>query len=295
LIPGAASAAPAFNQGYFFVINHPNSGVIHMAKYKVLTVNNPKVQKGQGHGYLTGILHLAPASLSGFNVCPMATQGCMAACLNTAGRGGIAKGGVLTHEIIAAGERTNAIQAARIRKTQWFFNDRASFMEELAREIMKLRDEARELGLKPAIRLNGTSDIRWERIPVRAAGRVPGGGLWCRNGASLMECFPEVQFYDYTKIANRRDLPSNYRLTFSLAENNDEQAKEALAAGHNVAVVFRDKETRAKYMGWGSWPFGAAVIDGDETDLRFLDPRGAIVGLYAKGNAKRDTSGFVRD
>jgi hypothetical protein len=108
-----------------------------------------------------------------------------------------------------------------------------------------------------------------------------------------MEAFPEVQFYDYTKLANRKGLPSNYALTFSLADGNDQQAQAALANGMNVAAVFRNKErvALAQVEGFMGFP----VANGDETDLRFLDPKGQVIALYAKGNAKRDTSGFVRD
>jgi hypothetical protein len=104
-----------------------------------------------------------------------------------------------------------------------------------------------------------------------------------------MAWFKTVQFYDYTKRANRSSLPANYALTFSLSESNESDARAVLARGGNVAVVFRRK---------ASFPpmyLGAPTIDGDRHDLRFLDPVGSVVALYAKGNAKRDRSGFVRD
>lgn len=229
----------------------------------LLTVGNPKILKGTAFGYLTAILHLAPGRLSGFNVCPGASLACLDACLNTAGRGGIIK----------KGETTNTIQKARLRKTLAFFNETETFMAQLAKEIGNIVKLANKHGLKPAIRLNGTSDIRWENEKV--------GGF-----ANLMEMFPNVIFYDYTKLANRRNLPPNYRLTFSLSESNDVSAEQALAAGMNVAVVFRNLPPT--FM-------GRPVIDGDVSDLRFLDPVGVIVGLKAKGKAKKDTSGFVRN
>lgn len=229
----------------------------------LLTVGNPKILKGTAFGYLTAILHLAPGRLSGFNVCPGASLACLDACLNTAGRGGIIK----------KGETTNTIQKARLRKTLAFFNETETFMAQLAKEIGNIVKLANKHGLKPAIRLNGTSDIRWENEKV--------GGF-----ANLMEMFPNVIFYDYTKLANRRNLPPNYRLTFSLSESNDVSAEQALAAGMNVAVVFRNLPPT--FM-------GRPVIDGDVSDLRFLDPMGVIVGLKAKGKAKKDTSGFVRN
>lgn len=247
--------------------------------FKLLTVGNPKTAKGAAQGYWTFILHLSPARLSGYQTCPMATQGCLQACLNTAGRGGVAKGkGRLTVAEIANGSRSNTIQAARIRKTRWFFEERETFMDELRRDIAKAIKAATKKGFIPVFRLNGTSDIRWESVRETAWG-----------GKNIFEIFPETQFYDYTKIANRRGIPSNYHLTFSLADGNDVQAFAALANGFNVAAVFRKSGTiPASYM-------GAPTFNGDASDLRFLDPKGVIVALYAKDNAKRDTSGFVRD
>jgi len=253
-----------------------------MSRFKLLTVGNPKIEKSVAFGYLTAVLHFAPAKLSGFEVCPNRTRGCTLACLNTAGRGGIAKGGMLTYESVAAGKR-NAIQAARIRKTVMYFDNRPGFMALLVKEIRRFEIMARELGLKPAIRLNGTSDIPWERV------KTPMGN------ANIMVAFPDVQFYDYTKRANRKDLPRNYSLTYSLAEDNDIDAMRALENGMNVAAVFR-KVPQAFSFTHPATEMGNAfpVVNGDEHDLRFLDPRGVIVGLKAKGNAKKDTSGFVR-
>jgi hypothetical protein len=244
-----------------------------MGSFKLLTMGNPKLAKGEKQGYLSFVLHLAPAKLSGYQVCPMATAGCRAACLNTAGRGGMMAGvSRLTEADVAAGLQ-NTIQKARIRKTKLFFEDREQFLDLLVREVRKGIRYAKQRGFTPVFRLNGTSDIRWEAVRIG-------------NSPSIMAMFPDVQFYDYTKIANRRNVPSNYALTFSLADGNDVQAFAALAAGFNVAAVFR-KDLPETFM-------GRAVVNGDETDLRFLDPKGVIVGLKAKGNAKRDTSGFVR-
>jgi len=137
----------------------------------------------------------------------------------------------------------------------------------------------------PAIRLNGTSDIPFEKI------RVVRQGVNYRN---IMRAFPGIQFYDYTKILNRKmalAMP-NYHLTYSLAEDNDAQAIEALKQGYNLAVVMRLKRNDPKPKTWGGYP----VIDGDEFDARFLDPDGGhIVALSAKADAIQDTSGFVRD
>jgi len=244
-----------------------------MSRFKLLTVGNPKIEKSVAFGYLTAVLHLAPAKLSGFEVCAGRTDGCTRACLNTAGRGGIAIGGILSYEVLMAGQRTNAIQMARVRKTRMYFENRSAFMALLVKEIRRFELFAASLGLKPAIRLNGTSDIPWERV------KTPMGN------ANVMTSFPQVQFYDYTKRANRTGLPRNYHLTFSLADGNDAAAVTALNNGMNVAAVFFKVPDR--YM-------STRVINGDEHDLRFLDPRGVIAGLKAKGNAKRDVSGFVR-
>lgn len=248
--------------------------------FKLLTPGNPKTEKGRGAGYWTFILHLAPAKLSGFNVCPMATAGCKAACLNTAGRGGIMAGhGILTAADVARGIQ-NTIQKARIRRTRYYFEARAAFMADLASDIAKAIAKAERAGYVPVFRLNGTSDIRWESVPVSGA-------------PNIMALFPGVTFYDYTKIANRKNVPANYHLTFSLADGNEAQAVAAFKAGLNVAAVFRDKATVARYVAQGFERL--PVFIGDDTDLRFLDPKGHVVALYAKGNAKRDASGFVRD
>jgi hypothetical protein len=255
-----------------------------MSAFKLLTQGNPKTEKGEAAGFWTFILHLAPAKLSGFQTCPMATQGCKAACLNTAGRGGMMAGvSRLTADDVAAG-KVNTIQAARIRKTRQFFTERASFMADLVLDIAKACKAAAKLGMVPVFRLNGTSDIRWEAVPcIRDGVAYP----------SIMAAFPDVQFYDYTKLANRKAVPANYHLTFSLADGNDTAALQALANGFNVAAVFRSKAAVAAYEASGF--LGRPVFNGDESDLRFLDPAGHVIALYAKGNAKADVSGFVRD
>ena len=231
---------------------------------KLLTIGNPKIAKGQARGYLSAVLHLAPADLSGRNVCQYSSAACRAVCLNTAGRGGTFR----------KGETTNAIQEARKARTRFFFEARLTFLAQLAEEIAAHVRRAARVRLIPTIRLNGTSDLPWERI--RTA-----------DGRTIFETFPTVQFYDYTKVPGRA-CPANYHLTFSLSESNDVSASQALRAGLNVAVVFRTKAFPATYM-------GRPVVNGDETDLRFLDASGVIVGLSAKGRAKHDASGFVKD
>ena len=226
---------------------------------KLLNIDaNAKTVKGQGRGYMTAILYLAPADESGYEVCPMASKGCRKACLNKAGMGAFSN-----------------VQAARIAKTRWYFEDRDAFMAQLVAEVRAFIRKAIKLGLIPVVRLNGTSDIPWERMSVEGQ-------------PNIMSLFPSVQFYDYTKRHNRRGLPANYHLTFSLAEDNDPRARVAASNGANIAVVFRNDKFPSTFM-------GMPVVDGDADDLRFLDGRGVVVGLKAQGPAKKDMSGFVRE
>lgn len=235
---------------------------------KLLSTGNPKVLKGMSQGYNTYILHLAPANLSGYETCAKRTIGCSAACLNTAGRGGMFK----------KGETTNVIQKARIRKTQMFFENRDEFMLQLVSDIQKAIKQSEKLGLIPVFRLNGTSDLAWEKYEVAGA-------------KNIFELFPDVQFYDYTKILGRKvsSIP-NYHLTFSAADGNDADVLKAIAQGYNVATVFGLKKSQPMPETYNGRP----VFNGDDSDLRFLDPKGVIVGLYAKGKAKRDETGFVK-
>ena len=236
---------------------------------KLLSVSaDAKTIKGEYLGILTGILYLAPVDLSGFQVCPKASNGCKAACLYTAGRG-----------------YYQNTRNARVNKTRWFFLERNTFMETLVKDIESLIRKAKRKNMIPAVRLNGTSDLPWEKISV------------VRNGVThrnIMDAFPTVMYYDYTKIIGRDTAirQHNYHLTFSLAENNEWEAKVALETGYNVAVVTNIKRKAEKPKTWAGYP----VIDGDSSDVRFLDPKGGhIVMLTAKGQARKDKSGFVKD
>jgi hypothetical protein len=167
----------------------------------------------------------------------------------------------------------NTVQAARIKKTKMFFENRDEFLKILRDDIKSLATKAKRINMLPAVRLNGTSDIDWTRFDI-------------------MNQYPNVQFYDYTKVLNRlsKSIPHNYHLTFSKSEVNDDACISALNLGFNVAVVFNTKKGHPlpeKYMGY-------PVYSGDETDVRFKDPKGGfIIGLIAKGDAKKDESGFV--
>ena len=226
---------------------------------KLLTVENSKTVKGEKMGWLTGILYLAPACISGTNVCPNSDTACRASCLYSAGRGAFSN-----------------VQQARIRKTKELFSNNEAFIAQLNKDIDALAAKAKKLGMKPAVRLNGTSDLPW---------------FW--NGTSgIMDAHRDVQFYDYTKVAPRltSKLPKNYHLTFSRSSNNHEACLVALSRGFNVAVVFDKVPVGIKL--WCS-----KVVDGDLSDLRFLDVKKGrkpvIVGLKAKGKARQDKSSFV--
>ena len=232
---------------------------------KLLGINtNYKTVKSEKVGVLTGIIYMAPYNLSGKNVCPGASAGCAAACLNTAGRGAM-----------------GVVQKARLKKTNRFFEDRQQFLWDLAGEISNLERQAKAKGLKAAVRLNGTSDLPYERYKLSGTKRRD-------SDKNIMEMFPNVQFYDYTTLENRivgQTLPANYHLTFSRAEDNDHKLEDVLKHT-SAAVVFSGELPET----WRGYP----VIDGDEHDARFTDAGpGVIIGLTAKGKARHDTSGFV--
>jgi hypothetical protein len=228
----------------------------------LITYQNAKTTKGESLGWLTGILYLSPHNLSGRNLCPHASERCAADCLFWAGRG--------------AFKRT---QAARLQKTLLFHKDPKEFVESLNTGIEAAKRKAKRAGLNLAIRLNGTSDLPWEAL----------SGYRKTN---LMSRHGDITFYDYTKNPDRMsrylqgEFPENYRLTFSRSESNQDATQKTIERGGNVAVVFGGGLPE-KYL-------GADVVDGDLHDLRFLDPRGVIVGLRAKGRAKKDREdGFV--
>jgi hypothetical protein len=237
--------------------------------------SNPKVAKNGKLGVLSAPLHLAPFDLSGFQVCPQASVGCAAACLHTAG-----------NPAYMAGK-----DASRKDKTRAYFTNRDAFLAVLVFEIAALSAKAAKLGMEPAVRLNATSDLPWEVRKVTIDGQTVG----------IMDYFPEVQFYDYTKVTKRAlahargQMPVNYHLTFSKTEDNMDAVRSVLSEGGNVAVVFAAKGLIKQEAAWRNLTGGfATLIDGDETDYRPADPKGGVVvALYAKGDAKSDTSGFT--
>ena len=244
---------------------------------KLISLDNTKTIKGEKKGYITGILYLAPNIESKvINVCPMAkVAGCDVGCLYSAGRG-----------------KFNNVRNARIRKTVLFYEKPNEFLNEIANDIFSLIRKAERDNKIPLIRLNGTSDILWERksfilneeVAVKIR-KEPG------KYKNIMELYPEINFYDYTKIAARENLPENYDLTFSYSGTPafQKEVNKALSKNMRMAVVFRTKEIIPETF------LGKRVINGDDTDLRPLEPQGVIISLFAKGDAKKDKSGFVVD
>lgn len=229
---------------------------------------NAKTIKGEKHGIKTAILYLMPAMGSGVNLCANAViAGCVKACLFTAGRGAMSN-----------------VMLSRLRKTLYFNQYRDQFMAQLDKELKLERNKAKRKGYKLIVRLNGTSDIRFENIPV--AGYA---------GRNIMQAFPDIQFYDYTKLANRRNVPANYDLTFSYSgvEAYQPFVAKAVANGERIAVVFRNRAIVETMLANGDTFLGLPVVDGDDTDIRHLDAKGVVVALYAKGKARKDQSGFV--
>lgn len=224
-----------------------------------------KTSKGETFGFLTGIMYLAPSTTTQFNTCSMAKIAqCDKPCLYTSGRG-----------------RFNSVQQARINKTIWFFTERETFMQQLVVNINKLIRKAHKMGLTPIVRLNGTSDIRWETVAFKDVDGT--------QYANIFDAFPDTQFYDYTKDVNRKGIPANYDLTFSYSGVAEFQpyVKKAMKKGMRMAVVFRHERDIPNTFK------GIPVVSGDKSDIRHLDKQGAIVALYAKGSAVHDTTGFV--
>ena len=224
---------------------------------------NPKTDKNKKikglENYRILRLNLAPADLSGYNVCPMASVGCKSACLHTAGNPIYQK----------------QKDIGRINRTRFYIQARVEFLKQLIREIKNHELYCNKNKLIPVVRLNTTSDISWEIH-------------------NIFELFPNIQFYDYTKIYKRAikfvigDYSKNYHLTYSLNEDNKDLAFNILKMGGNISAVYRNNlEDLNK--------FGYNVVNGDNHDLRYLDKRKSIVGLKAKGKAKTDYSGFVLD
>ena len=237
---------------------------------KLLSINaDAKTIKGNKKGFMTAIQYLTPYTASGVNLCPNAKNAnCHEACLVSSGRMVMQK-------------------QARLNRTKLYLTNQAEYFRQLSIEISKFIKRAERKGLTPLVRLNGTSDIRWENVGYVFE------GVYYRN---IMEQFSDLQFYDYTKIPNReksvngiQDFPKNYDLTFSYSgvETYTKFNERAFNEGKRIAVVFDKVENIPLTF------HGRKVVSGDDTDIRHLDPENVVVSLYAKGRAKKDESGFV--
>lgn len=265
-LPPSPTAAGAF----VGVPNHPAARLPFKMPGSLLSIAaDAKTIKGAAAGVITGILYLAPGTLAGVgNLCPHASKGCAAACLFTAGRAGI----------------FDAINSARVMRTRFLHDNRAAFLDVLRGEIRGLIRRAAREGMRPAVRLNGTSDLPWEKLAPQ-----------------LFAEFPELTFYDYSKNPGRAlafargEFPKNYHLTFSLSESNAVHAALVAASGCNVAAVVAGHRAGNPLAIAGQ---SFATFDADRHDVRFLDRlspggRGRIGVLKAKGKAKKDETGFV--
>lgn len=232
---------------------------------KLLSTINAKTIKGEKLGYITYIMYLSPFTNNslGVNLCPHASEGCAKACLFGSGTA-----------------RFNNVQEGKRNKTEYYLHDRKAFLAQLDKEIAQAIKRHEGTDLIPVFRLNGTSDIAWEKQKVR-------------DGKSIFELYPDVQFYDYTKnhYRMRKIQPANYHLTFSMSENNKGIAMELLSEGHNVAIVFGVKDEADLPNYYKGYP----VINGDETDLRFLDDKNVIVGLKYKYLSSKGSKGVNKD
>lgn len=247
--------------------NKHNRSLFSRFPEKLLGIDtNAKTIKGEKYGIKTAILYLMPAMQSGVQLCAMAsTAGCEKPCLFKAGRGAMSN-----------------VMLSRLRKTLYFNQYRDLFMAQLHNELIRERAKAKRKGYKLIVRLNGTSDIRWENIGVSGY-------------PNIMQALPDLTYYDYTKLANRKNVPANYDLTFSYSgvPAYAPYVAKAVANGERIAVVFRNRAIVDAMLANGETFLGLPVVDGDNTDIRHLEPKGVIVALYAKGPARRDQSGFV--
>ena len=216
-----------------------------MNKQKLLSIgSDAKTVKGEKYNYLTAILYLAPAKQSGYNVCPNASIECKKNCIFFTGRG-----------------KFKTTIDARIKKTIYYFEYRDNFMKQLKHEIDLFIKRSKKNKMIPCIRLNGTSDISWEVYKYQ-------------NGLNIFDTFKDCQFYDYSVIYKRMDkfmnkkMPENYHLTFSRKEDNQKEVLKVLKNGFNCSVVF-EKYIPLTYCGY-------MVINGDDSDLRFLDDQNYI-------------------
>jgi hypothetical protein len=268
-----ANTASTRKSDFVAVVTMPDGSTYTIKRLLASGKTNAKLKRN-GARYLTLGLSLAPHRLSGLGtLCSDASPGCIHLCLNVSGR------------TVGKSESTNMIMRARIARARLYFQDRLRFLAMLRRELELACRRAKRKGLKVIARLNVLSDIDWARVHPE-----------------IIRDFPQVTFYGYTKHASAMQrfiagqYPANYYLTFSRSETNEDTAISFLERGANITVVFDTKYSASSKQALPTTWKGFRVIDGDITDLRFLDPRGVVVGLRAKGLARRaenQTIGFV--
>jgi len=243
-----------------------DNGTLIWSKLPSLLSINPKVIKGEKLGYKSAILHLAPSWASGINTCALATLGCGMNCLNESGHG----------QLHMVHNGNHSVHIARVIRTLIWFRYRDQFKAKMQKEVDALRRKAKHDSAVPVIRPNGTSDQKFESLFPE---------LFSQN--------PDIIFYDYSKIATRNvSYIPNYSLCYSVSETTTKSdIDSAFGNGMNCVVVLRLKRNESKPESF----MGRPMIDGDSHDLRFIDPQGVFVGLFAKGHAYKDTSGFVYD
>jgi hypothetical protein len=226
-----------------------------------------KIEKNKKVNMKTFVIYLAPANLSGYNVCSHSTPECRMGCLNTSGRAGMEE---------LAGKTKTA--DCRAKKTRLLIEQPNFFMNWLIAEIKAQKVLAEKDGFYFSIRLNGTSDVDWADIKL--------------NGKNIFEIFPTIQFYDYTKNHNKfKTYVKNYHLTMSYTGRNWQVCEMLLQQNKNVAVVFDVKKGKPLPETFN----GYKVVDGDITDYRPNDGKGVIVGLRWKVIANKEVNDYVRN
>lgn len=196
-------------------------------------------------------IYLAQSNLSGHSVCPN-DKYCRESCLGNSGHNMM--------EILSGKDR---IKKARLKKTKLLFSNKDYFMQLLVDELKREKNKWEAKGYYFSVRLNCTSDIDIAKLNL--------------NGKNITEIFPDVTFYDYTKVYkyldNMKKFP-NLDYTYSYNGHNHITCKKAIERGVRIAVVFENKLPRLFN--------GIPVVNGDNSDFRPSDPKHCVVGLKVK-------------
>jgi len=231
------------------------------------SVESAKASKATEYGYLNAIHYMAPHTIAGVgNLCPFASPGCAASCLGYhTGQASMVKDADNT-------QNKNSVRLSRDTKARQFMTQRPAYMREVHKQAKRVIAKAHKMGLKPALRFNGSTDVANAPREIAAA-------------------YPEVPVNEYTKsvrfaLENAAGMhPANLTVCFSRSEINEADCVKVLEAGGLVSVVFHGEIPAT----WNGFP----TVDGDKHDLLHKQPKGHVVALKAKGAAKRDTTGFV--